>query len=40
MDVEAMGTMLKMKGDVFTITNKELSDPSTFIVPAKGHLNN
>ena len=40
MDVEAMETMLKMEGDVFTITNEELSDPSAFIVPAVGKLNN
>ena len=40
MDVEAMETMLKMEGDVFTITNEELSDPSAFIVPAVGQLNN
>ena len=40
MDVEAMETMLKMEGDVFAITNKEPSDPSAFIVPAVGQLNN
>ena len=40
MDVEAMETMLKMEGDVFAVTNEKLSNPSTFIVPAIGHLNN
>ena len=40
MDAEAMETMLKMEGDVFAITNEEPSDPSTFIVPAVGQLNN
>ena len=40
MDIEVMETMLKMEGDVFTITNKELSDPSTFIVHVVGQLNN
>ena len=40
MDVEAMKTMLKMEGDVFAITNEEPSDPSTFIVPTVGQLNN
>ena len=40
MDDEAIETMLKMKGDMFTITNEEPSDPSTFITPAVGHLNN
>ena len=38
--IEVMETMLKMEGDVFTITNKELSDPSTFIVHVVGQLNN
>ena len=40
MDVEAMETMLKMERDMFAITNEELSDPSTFIVPTVGYLNN
>ena len=40
MDVEAMETMLKMEGDMFAITNEEPSDPSTFIVPVEGYLNN
>ena len=40
MDVEVMETMLKMEGGVFTITNEEPSDPSSFIVPTVGQLNN
>ena len=40
MDAEAMETMLKMKGDVFAITNEEPSDSSTLIVPAVRQLNN
>ena len=40
MDVEVMETMLKMEGGVFTITNEESSDPSSFIVPTVGQLNN
>ena len=40
MDAEAMEAMMKMEGDVFAITNEEPSDPSTFIVPTEGHLNN
>ena len=40
MDTEVMETMLKMEGDVFPITIKESSDPSTFIMPAVGQLNN
>ena len=39
-DVEAMETMLKMEGDMFTITTKEPCDPSTFIMPVVGQLNN
>ena len=35
-DAEAIETMLKMEGDVFTITNEEPSDLSTFIVPTMG----
>ena len=38
MDAKAMETMLKMEGDVFAITIKEPSDPSTFIVLAVGQL--
>ena len=40
MDAEVMETMLKMEEDVFTITNEEPSDPSTFIMPIMGKLNN
>ena len=40
MDVEVMETMLKMEGSVFAITNEEPSDPSSFIVPTIGQLNN
>ena len=40
MDAQAMETMLKMEGDVFTITNKDPSDPYTFIMPIVGQLNN
>ena len=36
MDTEAMKTMVEMSGDVFAITNKELSDPSKFIMPSVG----
>ena len=40
MDAEAMETMLKMEGDMFTITNEEPSDLSTLIMPAVAQLNN
>ena len=40
MDIEAMKTMLKMERDVFAIAIKEPNDPSTFIVPTMGQLNN
>ena len=40
MDAEAMKTMMKMSGDVFTITNEEPSDPSKFIMPIVGPINN
>ena len=40
MDAEAMETMLKEERDVLAITIKESSNPSTFIVPAMGQLNN
>ena len=40
MDAEAMGAMLKKKRDIFTITIDEPSDPSTFIMPTIGQLNN
>jgi len=35
-DAEAMEAMLKMEGDMLTITIKEPSDPSTFIMPIDG----
>ena len=40
MDAEAMKTMMKMSGDVFAITNEEPSDPSKFIMPIVGPINN
>ena len=40
MDAEAIETMLNMEGDVLTITMEKPSDPSTFIMPVVGHLNN
>ena len=40
MDVEAIETMLKMEGDMFTITNEEPSNVSTLIMPAVAQLNN
>ena len=40
MDAEAMKTMMKMSGDVFAITNEQPSDPSTFIMPIVGPINN
>ena len=40
MDAEVTGAMLKVEGDMFAFTNEEPSDPSTFIVPTVGHLNN
>ena len=40
MDAEAMKTMIKMSGDVFAITKEEPSDPSTFIMPIVGPINN
>ena len=36
MDAKAMGAMLKVEGDVLTITTKEPSDPSAFIMPTDG----
>ena len=36
MDAKAMGAMLKVEGDVITITTKEPSDPSAFIMPTDG----
>ena len=40
MHVEAMETMLKMKGDVFAITDEEPSNHFAFIMPIMGQLNN
>ena len=40
MDAEAMKTMMKTSGDVFTITNGEPSDPSKFIMLVVGPINN
>ena len=40
MDVEAMRTMMKTAKDVFAITNEEPSNPSTFIMPIVGPINN
>ena len=39
-DAKAMKTMTKTSGDVFAITNEELSDPSKFIMPITGPINN
>ena len=39
-DTEAMKTMMKTSGDVFAITNEEPSDPSKFIMPIEGPINN
>ena len=40
MDIEAMKTMMKISGHVFTITNEKLSDPSKFIMPTIRPINN
>ena len=40
MDAEAMKTKMKTSGDVFAITNEEPSDPSKFIMPIVGLINN
>ena len=40
MDTEAMKTMMKMSEDVFSITNEEPSDPSTFFMPIMTPINN
>ena len=40
MDVEAMKTIIKMSGDVFVITNEDSSNPSKFIMPIIGPINN
>ena len=39
-DAKAMKTMTKTSGDMFAITNEELSDPSKFIMPITGPINN
>ena len=39
-DAEIMKTMRKTSGEVFAITNEEPSDPSTFIMPIVGPINN
>ena len=40
MDVEAMGAMLKVEGNVLAIAIEKPSDPSTFIMPIDGKLSN
>ena len=40
MDLEVMKTTMKTSGDVFAITNEEPSDPSKFIIPIVGPINN
>ena len=40
MDAEAMKTIIKISGDVFTIIDEEPSDPSKFIMPIIGPINN
>ena len=40
MDIEAMKTMMKISGHVFTITNEKPSDPSKFIMPTIRPINN
>ena len=40
MDAEAKKTMMKTSGEVFTIINEESSDPSKFIMPIVGPINN
>ena len=40
MDVEAMKSMVKTSGDVLAITNEKPSDPSKFIMPIVGPINN
>ena len=39
MDVEAMKTMMKTRGDVFAIIDEEPSHPSKFITPIVGPIN-
>jgi len=40
MDAEVVKTTMKMSGDVFAITNEEPSNPSKFIMPTIGPINN
>ena len=40
MDAEAMKTMMKTSMDMFAITNEGPSDPSKFITPNMGLINN
>ena len=40
MDAKAMKTMMKKSGDMFAITNEGPSDPSKFIMPIVGPINN
>ena len=40
MDADATKTMMKMSGDMFTITNEEPSDSSKFIMPTIKPINN
>ena len=40
MDAEAIKTTMKTSGDVFATTNEESSDPSKFIMPIIGPINN
>ena len=40
MDAEVMKTIIKTSGDVFTIIDEEPSDPSKFIMPIIGPINN
>ena len=40
MDAKAMKTMMKTSEDVFAIATEEPSDPSKFIMPIMGPINN
>ena len=40
MDAKVMKTMMKTSEDVFAITNEEPSNPSKFIMPIVGPINN
>ena len=39
-DAKAMKAMMKTSGNIFSITNEEPSDPSKFIMPIVGPINN